>query len=428
MRASLMLSLWLAACAEHPTYYADTKAIFDARCTSCHRPDGIAPFSLTTYEDAKAHAAAVRAAVQARTMPPWLAAKTDVAYRHDPSLDDAQTQTIVRWVEAGAPAGDPKATPARVAAVGGGLQRVDVQLAMPEPYLVQASPDEYRCFPIRWTEQTKRYITGFDATPGNPGVVHHAAVYLIPPKYADLPLEWDGEEAGPGYSCYGAPYGDRVQSFPIQLVSAWIPGYSGVSFPEGIGIEIQPDAMLVLQMHYNVSHDHARHEPAFDQTRLSFSVADSVEKRAVYAPFLDLSWVAGNMPIAAGEANVRHVHRKDPREFFQLFGVPLDTTNGFRIWAAMFHMHQLGQSGRVRVHRPKGIKTEILSLPRWDFHWQQEYYFAEPVAFGPADQLELECIFDNTEAAQPNGRPVRDVNWGERSEEEMCVVNLLISE
>lgn len=424
MRVALVCSL-LVACAEHPTYYGEVKPILDARCIGCHQDGGIAPFELTTFESARANATALSAAVASRTMPPWLAATTDVTYRHDPSLTDAQIATLKAWVKDGTPMGDSKARPAHIAGVGGGLERVDVELAMPEPYLPIATPDEYRCFPIKWQDTQRRYVTGFNALPGNARIVHHAAIYVIPPEYAHLPIEWDGEEAGPGYSCYGAPYGDRPQSFPIQLLAAWIPGYQGVTFPEGLGIAVEPDAMLVLQMHYNQADaDPARHETVettvADQTRVLFSVADSVEKQAVYAPFLNIAWVAGSMQIPAHTAGVKHAHRADPRSFFDLFGVPLDVSNGFSIWAAMFHMHQLGREGNVFVHKARGKKTEILHIPRWDFHWQQEYYFSEPVRFDSSDELELQCIFDNDRA--------EDVNWGESSQEEMCVVNLLITE
>jgi hypothetical protein len=431
----ILLAAALFGCGDHPTYYSDVKPILDARCTGCHQSGGIAPFALTSYAEAQPHAEQIKTQVSGRIMPPWLAAKTDVTYRHNPSLDDKQIATLVHWVDDKAPAGDPHAKPKPLPDTGGGLARVDVQVGMSEPYMPVTYPDQYRCFPIPWTEATKKYVTGFNATPGNAQIVHHAAIYLIPPDSADLPVKWDAEEAGPGYDCYGAPYGDRPQTFPVQLLAAWIPGYQGVSFPDGLGIEVDPNAMLVLQMHYNLANvEDAAGEKSFaaDQTQLMFSIADSVDTRAAYAPYLNVAWVAGSMQIPAGNPSVVHNYKDNPQMFFDLFGVPIDTSKGFRIWAAMFHMHELGQQGYVRVHHRGGSTVEILNIPKWEFHWQREYYLQDAVSVGPNDDLELQCVFDNSASGQPvvNGaqRAPHDVNWGETSEDEMCVVNLLITE
>ena len=53
------------------TYHRDIKAILDRSCAGCHAPGNIAPFSLQTYDEAKAFAPALAAAVMAGTMPPW---------------------------------------------------------------------------------------------------------------------------------------------------------------------------------------------------------------------------------------------------------------------------------------------------------------------------------------------------------------------
>src|ERR1044071_3856631 len=55
-----------------PTYNRDVAPILDAKCTSCHRLGGIAPFSLTTAAGAKAHAAGIVRLTKAGLMPPWM--------------------------------------------------------------------------------------------------------------------------------------------------------------------------------------------------------------------------------------------------------------------------------------------------------------------------------------------------------------------
>ena len=55
-----------------PTYYRDVAPILDAKCASCHRLGGIAPFSLTTAAGARAHAAGIVRLTKAGAMPPWM--------------------------------------------------------------------------------------------------------------------------------------------------------------------------------------------------------------------------------------------------------------------------------------------------------------------------------------------------------------------
>src|SRR5271169_3946091 len=107
----LGLGCALAVCAA-PTFNKDVLPVLQKNCQVCHRPGEAAPMSLLTYESARPWAKAMKAAVLSRKMPPWFA---DPQYGHfvnNPRLPDADVQTIVEWVDAGAPEGDPKDKPA----------------------------------------------------------------------------------------------------------------------------------------------------------------------------------------------------------------------------------------------------------------------------------------------------------------------------
>ena len=108
-------SLALAQPASSPvTFTRDIAPIFQDRCESCHRPDSIAPMSLVTYADARPWARAIRARVAARQMPPWHIDKTVgiQEFKNDRSLTDDQIAAVLKWVDSGAPMGDPKEMPA----------------------------------------------------------------------------------------------------------------------------------------------------------------------------------------------------------------------------------------------------------------------------------------------------------------------------
>ena len=104
-----------AQTAATPTFTKDVARIFQEKCEACHRPDSIAPMSLVTYEEARPWARSIRDRVRARQMPPWHIDKTIGIqdFKNDRSLSDEQIDTVVRWVDAGAPKGDPKDMPRR---------------------------------------------------------------------------------------------------------------------------------------------------------------------------------------------------------------------------------------------------------------------------------------------------------------------------
>ena len=97
-----------------PTFTKDVAPIFQDKCEACHRPDSIAPMSLVTYAEARPWARSIRARVADHQMPPWNIDKSVgmQRFKNDRSLSDEQIETIVKWVDAGAPQGNPKDMPA----------------------------------------------------------------------------------------------------------------------------------------------------------------------------------------------------------------------------------------------------------------------------------------------------------------------------
>src|SRR5436189_1391139 len=97
-----------------PTFARDVAPILQAKCQECHRKGTAAPMSLVTYEETRPWAKSIRQRVIARNMPPWHVDKTVgiQEFQNDRSLSESQIATIVRWVDSGAPLGNPKDMPA----------------------------------------------------------------------------------------------------------------------------------------------------------------------------------------------------------------------------------------------------------------------------------------------------------------------------
>ena len=396
------------------SYYAHAKPIIDAKCTGCHVDDGIGPMPLTTYDEVKPYAKLIEASVESGKMPPWTADGPLNRFEGDRRLSPEQRETLLGWLAQDVPEGDPdyepevedKAPPRR-------LQDVDLKLEIPIDYEPRVKPDDYHCFLLEWPKEETSYITALDIVPGNRKIVHHAIVYHVRPNGVDAVRALDEEEDGPGYTCFGGGAGANA------WLQSYEPGGYAQEVPGGLGFEIQPGSLILLQIHYNTLFTGGK-----DRSHVEFQVKDKVDRVGRVSLIMQPLWLAGLMPIPANERDVMHRYLGRPATLGDA---------SYEIHWADLHMHALGDRGRigiVRADHPGRLET-LLNIPKWDFAWQETYILQEPVVLGPRDQLYVECHFDNTADNQivVNGERLapRDVNWGDGTTDEMCLGNVLVT-
>ncbi|MBX7097457.1 MAG: hypothetical protein K1X89_07085 [Myxococcaceae bacterium] len=409
-----------------PTWTKDVQPLVQAKCgASCHVAGGIAPFTLTTRDDVVRMGDAVKAATSTRRMPPYLAASGCAQYANDLSLTDAQISTLAKWLDAGAPEGNPADAPAASAPQALGLPKVDRSLSMPVPYVPQRSPDDYRCFVLDWAGDTTTYVTGFNVRPGNQSTVHHVIAFLIPPEKVAEVRALDAAEPGEGYTCFGG----ALRSGQSSWLGAWAPGGEGGMFPPGTGLPVKPGSAVVLQVHYNVRESN----PRADQSVVDLALAPTVEHPAVLQPFTNPSWVNSDaMKIPAYSTDTSYTFSVDLVPYLgALTNGVLPSNQPIRVHSATLHQHLLGKSAKLSIVRGAGEDC-LLDIPRWDFHWQRNYAFTQAKLLRPGDQLKITCSWDNSAAAQPlvdgvRAQP-RDVTWGEGTADEMCLGVVFLSQ
>ncbi len=395
------------------TYFQNIKPILDAKCVTCHTTGGIAPFPLDNYASAAERAAAVARAVTARRMPPWPPNPECRPYKGDRSLDTAQVKAIQRWVALDAPVGDPSRPGEPIPVSMPSLSRVDLRLELPEPYTPMppaGKHDDYRCFVIPWPAEfaQRMFVTGFRGVPGNEKIVHHMIAFLAGPAQVAQFQALDAAEAGSGYTCFG---GSRAEDQGI--IAAWAPGTLGSDLPAGVGLPIEPGSAIILQVHYN-----GRGAP--DRSAVELKLDTAVDRSGRIYELVDPKWVKGNMPIPAGDPDVVHSYKVDPTS----------ELGESEIFSAGHHMHLLGTSGTLSVQHADGSQSCLLQINRWDFNWQGFYNFTQPEIVRRGDKLSIACHWDNSANNQPIGhggmpRQPTDVNWGDGTEDEMCIGFLL---
>ena len=115
---SVIVAPSYAANEDAVTYYKDVLPLIQDNCQTCHQPEGlnlggvIAPMSFMSYDETRPWARAIARKVETHEMPPWFASGPTGVFSNERGLTDAEIDTIVRWVDAGAPAGDKADAPA----------------------------------------------------------------------------------------------------------------------------------------------------------------------------------------------------------------------------------------------------------------------------------------------------------------------------
>lgn len=392
------------------TYLADVKPLLGRKCTGCHRDGGAAPFALETFAEASARSPLIAWTARAKHMPPWLADACCATYRSDLSLSEREIATLEKWALLGAPEGTPVDPPTPEVTPIGGLSRIDVTLAMPAEYTPvprHGGTDDMRCFLLDWPYEGEVFVTGLNPRPGNRNLVHHLVVGAIEGAAIEKYAARQGVDGQPGFDCAGG-----LDVREIEILGG---GLLGGDFPEGVGKKVKAGSKILLNVHYSL----AGAGPSPDRTTVELRVDGSaVEARTL--PITNPAWAVGeSMTIEAG----------DPDAMYSFYYAPVLLTGNETVYLrnVAAHMHRYGSRIAVRVLRKDGTRDCLLEIPRWEFGWEQTFWFDAPHPLEPGDQLYVECHFDNSAAHQPTGEAPRDIAWGE-SDQEMCAAFVAYTE
>lgn len=410
-------------------FYEDVAPIFANACNGCHRDQGVAPFSLESYEEARAWAEASVLAVEARVMPPFNINNDGSCneYRDARWLGDDEIATLRAWVDAEMPEGDASLgmpPPPAPAALAG--DRV-VSLRTPGDYRPQAEGiegamyDDYQCFLVDPDLQEDAFLVGFDVKPGDDRFVHHVLAFNVDPtrmvngkSNADLMAELDAESPDrAGWDCFAAA-GDGVwvESIPVS----WAPGTGATHYPGGTGIRLAAGQQIVVQMHYSL----ASGEAGPDGTEVQLELTDEVDREGtmvlVDGFLLSLLTGAGSLP--PGEESATFSWDMALGDVPNLH-MDLD---GAELLGILPHMHQRGRTMTVDIQSADGAESRCAAdVDRWDFSWQQAYFYETAMPVAGDDRLAVTCAWDTRGDDVPVGP-------GFGTDDEMCLVGLYLAE
>jgi peroxiredoxin len=384
------------ATSDGTTYAKDVARILNASCVTCHRQGQSAPFSLESYEKAKAWSYEIANTTKQRSMPPWKPVTNHGFYYNERRLTDDDIAILERWHNGGAPSGDLKETPAPPQFTEGwALGKPDQVLKAEGGYELKAKGrDEYRCYAIRNPFDEDKWVTGIEYKPGNPRAVHHIIGYLDLSGAAE---KKDAADPLPGYKSDGSGPG----IIPSGALSGWAPGNQPRMLLQGVARLLRKGEWIVLETHYHKTGRVEKDEGA--QVGLYFAkepVKRQLRVQMVINPLV-------NIPAGA-----------EDHKMSAIWTVPQD----LHAYDVMPHMHLIGRSMSVVATLPDGTKQDLVVIKDWDFNWQETYQFREPMTLPRGTRVRLEARYDNS-SNNPNNpsNPPRPVRWGEQTTDEMCI-------
>ena len=390
-----------AALQQQPvTFTKDVAPIFQAKCQDCHRKGSMAPMSLVTYQESRPWAKAIREKVLTRQMPPWHIDKTVgiQKFENDISLSDAQIATVVRWVDEGAPMGDPKDMPAPKQFPNYEGWELAKQFGQPDlvlksdAYTMPAHGQDVWFRPltnIPITEQ--RWVRAVEMRPGTPAgrkIMHHVLARLIQ------------EEPG-------APQDDVTTGGANDsgLLMEWAINKNYDVYRPNTGKLLLPGSKIWWELHLHAVgesiRDHAElgvyfypkgQEPKY-RTRLMLFGATATQG----AP-LDIR------PNSLAESEGFHVLKQAARlENFQP------------------HMHLRGKAMEMEAILPDGTHEVLSYTDHFNFNWMVNYIYADDAApvLPKGTIIHVRAWYDNTAANRNNPDPNQWVGYGQRTVDEM---------
>ena len=358
------------------TFAKDVASILQEKCEACHRTGQMAPMSLTTYAEVRPWARAIRTKVVAGDMPPWHMSKTTGVQKfvNDISLTAEQIDTIARWVDAGAPLGDPADLPPAKEWPDGERWRVGDLLGREPDLTVRSTP---------WTQPATGQDQWWQPVVDS-GMTEDRWIKAV--------------EVRPTLE------GRRIVHHGNTALAEFAVGKAGEIYPEDTGRLFKAGDKVSFDIHY-----HSVGEEITDYLTIGvwFYPKDVVPKYEVKHSAMGVFQSMDTFDLPPHTVTKHHAF------------IPLEKPT--RLLSYQPHMHVRGKSMSIEAIYPNG-RVEMLSfVENFNFNWHVNYVYADDAAplLPAGTMIKLTAWHDNTSANRANPDPTQWVGWGQRSYDDM---------
>ncbi len=354
--------------------------------------------SLMTFEDARPWARAIKTRIVARSMPPWHIDRNVgiQKFKDDPSLSDQEIATIAKWVDSGAPKGNPADMPPLPKLTDGSewaIGKPDLIIRFPTHRVLAAGPDIFPTLYASLGLTEDRYVKAIQTRPADTKsrrVLHHSTTSQMP----------DSATAD------AAAADDEAGQFVIEYASGKRPEF----YPDNSGVLLKAGNKLALATHlHSIGED----------TDMVAEMGFLLYPKGYVPKYIRYSTHHGDPAPDANESLDIPAGRMTRVDGYTLHQKPA------KLIAWQPHMHIRGKYQCFELIYPsnpsKVMKRETINCANWDYNWHTVYNYADDVApLVPAGTIvHITTWHDNSAAIKANPDPKNWVGYGQRTIDEM---------
>ena len=368
-----------------PDYASEVAPIIAEQCVSCHRAGGIGPFAMDSHLMLQGWSPMIREVLLTRRMPPTQVDPNIGHFSNARYMSDANMQTLVHWIDAGAPRGtaviDPLTEIQLPSWKSWTLGEPDYIVTAPKMEIPATGVMDYITVNVALPFTEDKWVKAVQFIPGDESVLHHLLTYVTAPAE-----EFDGGEA-------------NVRSVARRFLEGYAPGkVDAMTFPEDTGVYIPQGHKLSMQFHFTTNG-----RATTDETLLGLYLYDEPPK---YENFTRS--VSSQFRIPAFdqdyESAASYVFDEDV------------VVTGLRA-----HMHFRGKDMKFSIENEDGSMTDLLSVPNYSYAWQPTYTLEEPMLVKAGTRVHVTGAFDNSEYNPANPDPSKELTFGLQSWDEMFI-------
>jgi hypothetical protein len=409
-----------------------------SHCAQCHQPGEIASsVSFLSYDRARSWAKAIREKVLLREMPPWPAdPQHSLQFRNDARLSPDDIRTLVAWVDAGSPPGDPSDLPNIPRAAQGWLHPggvpPDAVIMLPETDVPAAGEVPYVTHLVKIPFAEDRWVTALQVRPGNGAVVHHMAITEVSaePRFGSdsSPLALFARNAGfqNGLVVRQPAVAVPGEGGVYDLLGVYTPGQPFEMYGQGAAKLLKggKDYYLDFNIHYQTTG-----KPEKDQSAMALWFAAQPPRTQIFR----LNGAAESLVVNGKESLTDDPGEKAEGTATVIPPIPPNAGNyevvGMTAYTAPITIYQLHPHAHLRgkdftysVVYSDGREQTLLSIPKYDFHWQLAYDLDQPLVLPAGSKLVVTAHYDNSVNNPGNPAPDKEVHFlagGNQSWDEM---------
>ena len=402
-----------AANSSKPTFSKDVAPILFAHCANCHRPGEVASaFPLLSYDDARSQAESIKEKIVRREMPPWPAdpAKS-LKFRNDPRLSQQEIGTLVAWVNAGTPKGNDADLPSLPTELQGWLHpknlAPDAVIQLPVFHLPATGEVPYVRYLSKVPFPTDKWVVALQVLPSNRGLVHHMAITEVALPSGVTPADLD--ERARIARQLGLPAGssgmrpavvDPANENETDMLGVYTPGTTFEAYGDDSAklVKAGENMYLNFNIHYQTTG-----KPETDQPKMAFWFRPDPPKREIFRVpasgetiLADGRELLTDTPGQKAEGTAVFIPPIPPNaENYEVVGVTA-YTEPVTIYQLQPHAHLRGKDFNYAVVYPDGHEVNVLSVPKYDFHWQLAYELDQPLELPAGSKLVVTAHYDNS--------------------------------